>query len=129
METIKLLFVEDEADIRLIVRKAVELDPGIIMSTFNSGVEALDAIETDGLIFDFALLNLRLPYMSGIEFFERVRLLPGMDTIIGALITASVRDAEVAAYKRSGLHGYISKPFDPVSLSKQIRSIYNMARV
>lgn len=129
METIRLLFVEDEIDIRMIVNRAIKLDPGIVATTYKTGVEALDAIEQNGDVFDFALINLRLPYMSGIEFFERLRMLPGMDNIIGALITASVRDSEVASYKRAGMHGYIAKPFDPVSLSKQIRSIYHMARV
>lgn len=125
----RLLFVEDEPDIRLIVRKAIELDPTIKVTTYDNGIEALEAVEKNGQIFDFALINLRLPYMSGIEFFEQVRMLPSMDNIVGALITASVRDAEVAAYKRSGLHGYIAKPFDPINLVKQIRSIYQMARL
>lgn len=128
METVKLLLVEDEPDIRIIVEKAIQLDPGIVVTTFKSGVEALDAIEQNGDIFDFALINLRLPHMSGIEFFERVRMLPGHYNIVGALITASVRDAEVASYRRAGMHGCIAKPFDPIILSKEIRSIYESAR-
>ena len=129
METIKLLFVEDEPDIRTIVQRAIELDPGIMVTTFKSGIEALEAVEKTGDIFEFALVNLRLPHMSGIEFFERLRMLPGLDNIVGALITASVRDAEVASYKRAGIHGYIAKPFDPVGLSREIRSIYRSVRV
>ncbi|MBA4091316.1 MAG: hypothetical protein C0494_12110 [Sphingobium sp.] len=124
MTPIKLLFVEDEADIRTIVEKAVALDPFIEIRTFCSGVEALAALEQYGDPFDIALVNLRLPHMSGIEFHEHMRMMPGYEHVVTTLITAMVRDNEVAAYNRAGITGVIAKPFNAVTLAAELRRIY-----
>lgn len=123
MARIKLLFVEDEPDIRHVVELAIQLDPEFELTTIDNGVDAITSIEQSGKAFHFALLNLRLPHISGIELHERLRLLPGMENLVTAIITASVRQAEVDALKRSDIAGYIAKPFDPLTLSQKIRAL------
>ncbi|WP_081628135.1 response regulator [Sphingobium indicum] len=67
-QQLKILFVEDEPGIRTIVALALGRDSDFSLTTYASGVEALKDIERSSHSFDFALLNMRLPSMAGIEF-------------------------------------------------------------
>lgn len=122
-DKLTILFVEDEADIRDIVTIAMQADENIELVCFTSGVEALDALTHSGQTFHCALLNLRLPFMTGIELHEQLRQLPGMADLRTALITASVRPNDVDAYRRADIAGIISKPFDPMTLPQTVRGL------
>lgn len=124
MSELKVLFVEDEPDVRFIVELAMSLDPLMHFRTFESGLAALEAIDAQKDHFDLALVNLRLPFMTGIELHERLKLVPGLQDITTILITASLREMDIAAARRAGIKGHISKPFDAPSLTTQIRQIY-----
>lgn len=120
---LKLLFVEDEPDICTIVALALGRDCDFSLTTYASGVEALKDIERSGHSFDFALLNMRLPSMTGIELHEKLRQLPQLSGLRTAIITAGVRPHEVEAYKRPGVVGVIAKPFDPHGLRDRVRML------
>ncbi|MFZ2997618.1 response regulator [Sphingobium sp.] len=122
-DKLTILFVEDEADIRDIVMLAMRADEDMELVCFQSGVDALDAVIQTGRIFDCALLNLRLPFMSGIELHEQLRQLPGMADLRTVLITAAVRPNDVEAYRRADIAGIISKPFDPMTLPQTVRGL------
>lgn len=125
LNIIKVLFVEDEPDIRFIVELSMKMDQDIEFISFEDGLSALSYISETGDIFDFALLNLQLPHMTGIELYQRLRVLPGFENIASAMITGSIRDAEIVAYKSAGIKGHIGKPFDPLTLASEIRRIYD----
>jgi CheY-like chemotaxis protein len=124
MSIIHVIFVEDEPDIRSIVEMAMQLDDGIHYKSFDSGRSALAFASESGQHFDLALLNFRLPYMTGIELHKQLRLIPTLANIVTALITAHVLEDDIAIYKSTGIAGYISKPFDPVTLARHLRGIY-----
>lgn len=121
VQQLKILFEEDEPDIRTIVALALGRDPDFSLTTYGSGVEALEDIERRSHSFDFALLNMRLPSMTGIELHEKLRQLPQLSGLRTAIITAGIRPHEVDAYKRPGVVGVIAQPFDPLSLSDRVR--------
>jgi two-component system, OmpR family, response regulator len=129
MIQLRVLFVEDEPDIRHIVEMAMRLDSHMEFKSFETGVAALEWLGQTNEQFDFALVNLRLPFMTGIEFHERLQKLPGFENIVTALITASVRPSETAAYELAGIAGWISKPFDPLRLAQHIRRIFEAGRL
>lgn len=124
MNRLKLLFVEDENDIRDVVGVALSLDQQIEVTAFDSGREALAAINARGEVYHFALLNLRLPMMSGIELHERLRAIPGMGDLRSILITAALRDLDIASLAEKGIAGIIAKPFDPLTLASDIRALF-----
>jgi two-component system, OmpR family, response regulator len=121
---INVLFVEDEPDIRFVVESALARDAAITVQSFSGGVDALEWIERTGTVFNFALLDFRLPFMTGIEFHERLQMLPGYRQIRTALITASLSKTEKAFYERAGIRSWISKPFDPLTLAQRVREIF-----
>jgi two-component system OmpR family response regulator len=121
---IDVIFVEDEPDIRSIVEMAIQLDSGIRYKSFVDGRSALRFASENRQHFDMALLNFRLPYMTGIELHKQLRLIPTLSNIVTTLITAHVLEDDIATYKSTGIAGYISKPFDPVTLATQLKAIY-----
>lgn len=74
-----VLIVEDEEDLREMMREALELN-GYSVVTAREGVDALDKlrqIEHPCLI----LLDLLMPGMNGWDFFEAVRLRPELASV------------------------------------------------
>ncbi|HZQ67667.1 MAG TPA: HAMP domain-containing protein [Terriglobales bacterium] len=69
----RLLVVEDNAAEQLSIRELLGYDD-IDVSVVGTGTDALEAIKTDS--YDCAVLDLRLPDMSGFEVLERLREIP-----------------------------------------------------
>lgn len=123
MTTIKLLLVEDDPDIREVLVLALSLDPGIILTIYGSGEAALQSIASEGGTFDVALLDYRLPGMTGIELHQELRRLPRLSQLITVVITASLTNEYVNLFQALGIAGLISKPFDPLTLAKEVRAL------
>lgn len=120
---LKLLYVDDDTDIRTIVEMALALDPGIEARTAKSGAEALDAIAASDWRPDVLVLDVMMPGMDGIETLHALRALPGLGTTPALFMTAKARDVDVARYREEGAAGVILKPFDPLQLTTEIRTL------
>lgn len=125
--TIRTLLVEDEPDLREIVKVSLGLDPGFVVTTYPSGIEALAALRGGTARFDVALLDIRLPMMSGVEFFDHLRRLPGMKELKVIFMTASLTSTDLERVKKRDTLGIIHKPFHPLSLASDIRAMMERA--
>lgn len=123
MATIRLLLVEDDPDIREVLVLALSLDPGIVLSNYSSGEAALQSIAGGSGTFDVALLDYRLPGMTGIELHQELRRLPKLSQLTTVIITASLTNEYVNLFEAQGIAGLISKPFDPLTLAKEVRAL------
>ena len=129
-ETVRTLFVEDEPDLREIVNVALGLDPGFVVSTFPSAEAALQALIGNEERFDLALLDVRLPAMSGIDLHHRLRRIPGLEAIKTVLMTASLMPKQPPQQMkdlRGEVLGVIQKPFHPIRLASELRAMLNRA--
>lgn len=120
---LKLLYVDDDTDIRTIVEMALALDAGIEARTAKSGPEALAMISTSGWQPDVLVLDVMMPEMDGIDTLHALRALPGLDATPALFMTAKAREADVARYRSEGAAGVILKPFDPLQLTTEIRTL------
>lgn len=120
-EPTRILYVEDEADIRVIAEIALEVVGGFTVTSCASGQEALGAV--DRACPDLLLLDMMMPGMDGLSTLEALRALPATAQTPVIFMTAKVQAAEVAHYLSLGALDVISKPFDPMALAQQIRSI------
>ncbi len=120
----RILYVDDEADIREVATMSLELDPEIEVRACGSGQEALDAVEHWKP--DLVLLDVMMPVMDGPETLARLRRADLRSVAGGAVpivfITARSQDSEVERLKSLGAAGVIAKPFDPMQLAEQVRS-------
>lgn len=118
----KILHVEDEVDIQDVTRMALEAVGGLTVRTCGDGEEALSAAPE--FKPDLFLLDVMMPGMDGPETFQALQKLPGFEETPAIFMTAKVMEVEVARFRELGALGVIAKPFDPMTLSDQIRSLW-----
>jgi len=120
----RILYVEDEPDIQAVARIALETVGGFTVKICSSGEEALQA--ATGFAPDLILLDVMMPGMDGPTTLHALRKLPELETTPAVFMTAKVQPQEVEHFKSSGALDVIAKPFDPMELSAQIKSIWHM---
>lgn len=115
----RILYVDDEADIREVAAMSLELDPDFEVRTAGSGAEALQiASEWRPALI---LLDVMMPGMDGPTTFSHLQ--DGAETSATPVvfITARTQAQEVAGFKALGAKGVIAKPFDPMNLAATVR--------
>jgi CheY-like chemotaxis protein len=118
----RLLLIDDEEAIRTIAAISLERIGGWTVTSAASGRAGLKAVEDDGP-FDAVLMDVMMPGLDGPSTLERMRegVLPLQVPVI--FLTAKVGDAERDRLHSLGAAGVIAKPFDPMTLSGDIRRI------
>ena len=119
---IRILYVEDEPDIRMVAQMALEAVGGFTVIACASGQEALSAAPTAAA--DLLLLDVMMPGMDGPSTLKALRAMPGTANTPVIFMTAKVQAAEVAMYRKLGALEVIPKPFDPMELSAQLQAIW-----
>ena len=118
----KLLYVEDEADIREIAEFALE-DEGFDIVFCASGEEALEkAVDFQPEVI---LLDVMMPGMDGPTTLKNLRTIPGLETTPVIFLTAKVQPNEIQNFIALGAIDVIPKPFDPMTLADTIRQTLN----
>lgn len=119
----RILYVEDEPDIRAVAKLALEMVGGFTVKICSSGEEAL----RDAAAFapDMILLDVMMPGLDGPATLQGLRALAPLATVPVAFMTAKIQPAEVAHYKSLGAMDVIAKPFDPMTLAAQVRAIWD----
>ncbi|ASM74799.1 MULTISPECIES: response regulator [Roseobacteraceae] len=117
---IKLLHVEDDADIREIAQLALGLSGDFEVVQSASGEEALLVVKT--FTPDVLLLDMMMPGMTGRQTLEQMRLIPALAETPVIFMTARAQNAEVEELRNLGAADVISKPFDPMTLGEQIKT-------
>ena len=118
--TIRILYVDDEPDIREVACLALELDPELEVRACGSGAEAIETAQVwqPQLI----LLDVMMPGLDGPATFERLKAIPSTAMIPTVFITARTQTRETDTFKQMGVAGVIAKPFDPMTLADTVRS-------
>ncbi|WP_207477996.1 response regulator [Arenibaculum pallidiluteum] len=126
-ELVRLLLVEDDPDIQEVARMSLELVGGFSLTVCSSGAEALRVAPTSGA--QLVLLDVMMPGMDGPETLAALRGLDGFAQVPTVFMTAKVQPTEVARFLELGAVGVIAKPFDPMALPDQVRSLWRNAHV
>jgi CheY-like chemotaxis protein len=118
----RITYVEDEPDIREVAQIALEELGGFTVDMCGSGREALEKAGRFGP--DVIILDVMMPDLDGIETFRALRAdirLAGTPIIF---MTAKVLLHEIEKYRALGAAGVIPKPFNPLTLSDQVRAMW-----
>lgn len=117
----RILYVDDEADIREIVSMSLSLDPDITVETVSSGAEALAAVRKS--LPDVILLDVMMPEMDGPMTLFRLRERPESRGVPVVFMTARTQGREIQRFKELGALGVIAKPFDPIALASDLKAL------
>jgi two-component system response regulator AtoC len=119
----RVLIVDDEKNIRESLKKYLGLE-GVDSAVAESGEAALALLEKEN--FDAALIDLKLPGMSGQEVLEwmirRGILSPAL------MISAHGQIPDAVAALKAGAKDYLVKPFDPAELIIKLKTLVENRR-
>ena len=123
MNALRVLYVDDEADIREVAAMSLELDDDLEVRTVPSGTAALELLEQGSWAPGVILLDVMMPVLDGPGTLERLRQLPGHSNTPVVFITARAQANEQTRFLSLGAVGVITKPFDPMGLAQRLRAI------
>ena len=116
----KILLAEDEPDIQLVTRVALE-DEGHSVVAVEDGMAALERARAEP--FDVVLLDVMMPRLDGFETCQQLKADPRTQHLSVIFLTARSQEAEVRAGLQMGAIGYIIKPFDVFTLATDIAAL------
>ena len=117
----RILYVEDQADIQLITKMALENIGGFDIRICSSGEEAVIAV--GDFCADLFLFDVMMPGMDGPETLAELWKNPALKNTPVVFMTAKVQPDEVKYLMSLGALDVISKPFDPMTLADTLRKI------
>jgi CheY-like chemotaxis protein len=116
-----VLVVDDDEDVRLFIRKALERQNFAVIEA-GDGVEALEAIKTSPRPVSLALVDLEMPRMTGRELLRELRPAGSEAEIPVIIVTGHEELLLELDLMDDGADDYIRKPFDPRLLIARVRA-------
>ena len=126
-----ILQVEDDPNdvffLKHAMKKAGVANP---IQVAKDGQEAIDYLQGAGKFADrgkfpfpcLVLLDLKLPYVMGLDVLKWIREQPGMALVV-LLLTASGEEADIAAAYHLGANGFLVKPSEAAKLEEIVKAI------
>lgn len=116
-ENIKILIVDDESDIRKVVRLLLQ-SKGYSVIEASNGMSALQTVENESI--DMIIMDIMMPHMSGIEATAEIRRFTMAPVLF---LTARSMDNDKEQAYRSGGDDYLVKPFSSSELLLKVESL------
>jgi two-component system, cell cycle response regulator DivK len=116
-ERTAILYVEDNPDNRLLVRRVLEAEGFQVLEAYNAA-SALEVVDRQSP--DLVLMDINLPEVDGLTLAARLKNLPNMRGIPIVALTANVMRGDRERTLKAGCDGYIQKPIDVDNLPVQI---------
>jgi two-component system, OmpR family, alkaline phosphatase synthesis response regulator PhoP len=113
----KILVVEDEEELRDIIRRYLERDNYSVITTTN-GAEALTLVKNEAP--DLIILDLMLPGLDGIEVIKVLRRDIALPILI---LSARGEEADRVIGLELGADDYVTKPFSPRELMARVKAL------
>ena len=118
MKAKRILFIDDEEDIKTLAQFCLESEAGWEMMSASGGIEGLEIAETEQP--DAILLDAMMPEIDGLQTLAKLRLNPKTKNIPTIFITAKAQASDRRRFYNAGAKGVINKPFDSLTLASQI---------
>jgi CheY-like chemotaxis protein len=116
-----LLLVEDSDDDVFFLKRALQR-AGIQnpLQVVTDGQQAIDYLEGKGAFSDrekfplpsMILLDLKLPYIMGVDVLKWIRSRPAFAALPVAVLTSSQEDGDISSTQKLGRISYLTKPPD-----------------
>jgi len=121
----KILYIEDNRDNRLLVRRILQAEGFTVLEADN----AMGAIEVlKEQIPDLILMDINMPDIDGYTLTTRLKSVPQLNKIPIIALTANVMRGDRERSLEAGCDGYIQKPIDVDDLPVQVNRFLDMKR-
>ena len=113
----RILYIEDNSDNRMLVKRVLEAEGYTLLEAANAHEGLRQALaETPDLI----LMDINLPEVDGYTTTARIKATPGLERVKIIALTANVMKGDREKTLAAGCDGYIQKPIDVDQLPRQI---------
>lgn len=112
-----ILIVDDEADIRNLIKKYAEFE-GYYVDEASNGLEAIDKVRS--FTYDLIILDVMMDGLNGFETCRAIR--KEYDTPI-IMLTAKTQNQDKYQGFDLGVDDYVTKPFSPKELMYRIQAV------
>lgn len=120
MNPMKILLVDDEANIRMMLRKTLELD-GYLTAEAANGREALDVIDRD--VPDVMILDLSMPVLDGICVLQELKAVRPEKKPRIIVLTAYGSITTAVKATRLGAMDFLEKPVSPDEVRESVEAV------
>lgn len=117
----KILFVDDEADIRDLIEIAIMTETDIEPVFADSGAKAIGIIESQ--TFDIILLDVMMPPPDGLEVLRVARRNADLKNTRIVMCTAKTSVEAENEFRALGADYILHKPFKPLKLAQFLRTL------
>ena len=124
MEQIRILAVDDEPDLRGLLRILLK-NKGYEVLEAASGQEAVELVRSEPRI-DLVIMDIMMPGLNGVEACAEIRK---FSTVPMLFLTAKSQLADKAEAYASGADDYLAKPFSQAELLLKVESLTRRYRV
>jgi CheY-like chemotaxis protein len=114
----RVLVVEDDVDIQKVISMSLKMRGVAEVVLVDGGAECLERLGS--FTPEVILLDVMMPHLDGYEICRRLKQDPATRTIPVVFLTARVQKADRERGMELGALGYLTKPFDPMTLHDQI---------
>lgn len=122
----KVLIVDDEAYIRLLIEQTLEdlEEDSIEVIQAENGIDALGLVkqERPRLVF----LDVMMPQMNGFEVCRVIKRDWQMEDVYVVILTAKGQEYDRQVSEEAGANRYMTKPFDPDELLEVARVVLDV---
>ena len=119
----RILLIDDEPDVRRVVQTCLEKLAHWTAIAAASGAEGL--LKAYAEKPDAIILDIMMPEMNGYMFLDALLAKPETRSIPVVFLTAKADLSELREYEELGVKGTISKPFNPLTLHREIATVLN----
>ena len=117
----KILVADDEPDILEIISYNLKRE-GYDIYTAKDGNEAIDKAKQ--LLPDLIILDIMMPYKTGIEVCQILRTNPIFQTTLIIFLTALNDETSQIKGLESGADDYVNKPISPKVLNSRVNALF-----
>jgi len=117
----RALIVDDSKYIRQYMRQLLE-SMGLNCEHAVDGSEALEILR-GGLTFDFMMLDVNMPGMSGLECLKAFRMAGLQPAMKVMMVTTEADNSYISQALDNGADEFLMKPFTPESLREKLAMI------
>jgi two-component system, OmpR family, phosphate regulon response regulator PhoB len=117
----RVLIVEDQSDIRKLIRMTLEFEAYEIHEACDGaeGLRAAAAVKPDMILLDVMMPG----ELDGLQVCHRIKQDPALSHVKVVLLTARGQPRDREAGSRSGADEYLVKPFSPLQLIDTIERL------
>jgi len=122
MKDLKILVVDDSPTMRRILVNTLNKANFTNLVEADNGITALEALAANSDI-NFIITDWNMPKMDGLTFIKSVKAESNLKNIPILMVTTKAQKDDIIEALKSGVNGYVIKPFTPQVIKEKIEEI------